>query len=106
MEWRLRALRMTLASALLTTAMAGLFMVGGDGPLAERLEGQLLDLRFQLRHPTAPAADIALIAIDEKSLQRYGRWPLSRNFYAGLVDRLAAPKGGLRETLLLRLKGD
>jgi diguanylate cyclase (GGDEF)-like protein/PAS domain S-box-containing protein len=90
MELRLRALRMTMTSALLTAAMAGLFMVGGDWPLAQRLEGQLLDLRFQLRGPTAPAADIALVAIDEKSLQRYGRWPLSRRLYADLVDRLAA----------------
>ncbi|HVI91715.1 MAG TPA: EAL domain-containing protein [Dongiaceae bacterium] len=83
---------MTLTSALLTLAMAGIFVVGGDGPLAQRLEGQLLDLRFQLRGATAPAADIALIAIDEKSLQRYGRWPFSRRVYADLVDRLAAVK--------------
>jgi len=92
MEWPLRALRMTLISASLTVAMAAIFMVGGDSPLAQRLEGQLLDLRFQLRGAVAPAADIALIAMDEKSLQRYGRWPFSRHLYAELVDRLTAAK--------------
>lgn len=92
MELLLRAPRMTLASALLTAAMAGLFIVGGDWPVAQRLESQLLDLRFQLRGPTPPAADIALVAIDEKSLQRYGRWPFSRRLYADLVDRLVTAK--------------
>jgi len=90
MEGCLRAPIMTLTSALLTLAMATAYLVGSDWPVARRLEGQLLDLRFQMRGPLVPSPDIALIAVDEKSLQRYGRWPLGRRLYAELVDRLSA----------------
>lgn len=92
MERCLRAPIMTLTSALLTLAMAAAYVIGSDWPATRRLEGQLLDLRFQMRGANVPSQDITLIAVDEKSLQRYGRWPIGRRLYAELVDRLSAAR--------------
>jgi diguanylate cyclase (GGDEF)-like protein len=86
---------MTLASALLTLALAGAYVAssGGNRWLTTRqMEGQLLDLRFNLRGAETPAPDVALVLVDDASLQRFGRWPISRHVYADLVDRLAADK--------------
>lgn len=38
------------------------------------------------------ADDIAIIAIDEKSLDKLGRWPWSRNIHAQLIDALTEAK--------------
>ncbi|MGA8052686.1 MAG: CHASE2 domain-containing protein, partial [Burkholderiales bacterium] len=35
-----------------------------------------------------PRQDIVIVAVDEPSLQRLGRWPWSRRVHAQLVDRL------------------
>lgn len=52
--------------------------------------GQLLNLRgldlWQSGHP--PQGDIAILAIDSKSLQAIGRWPWSRQVHAKIIDRL------------------
>ena len=51
-----------------------------------------LDFRFRFReahHPGKPGTDIALVAIDEKSIKEIGRWPWSRAEMAKLVRILA-----------------
>lgn len=83
---------MTLTSAALTLALAVTYMIGNQWPLPQRLEGQLLDLRFQLRGAEKPQQDIALVLVDEGSLRRYGRWPINRTVFADLVDHLATDK--------------
>jgi diguanylate cyclase (GGDEF)-like protein/PAS domain S-box-containing protein len=85
---------MTLTSIALTLFLAAAYVYAttNEWPLARRLEGQLLDLRFQLRGPEPSHQEIALILVDEQSLQRYGRWPLDRRLYATLLDRLVADK--------------
>lgn len=90
----LRAPIMTLTAMALTLslAVAYIYTTSNEWPLARRLEGQLLDLRFQLRGPEPSHQEIALILVDEQSLQRYGRWPLNRRLYADLLDRLTADK--------------
>jgi diguanylate cyclase (GGDEF)-like protein len=46
---------------------------------------------FLLRRPAGPApADVVLVAIDERSLDRLGRWPWPREVHAELIDRLTA----------------
>jgi adenylate cyclase len=52
-------------------------------------EGRLWDLRFRLRgaRPTNPG--IVVVAIDEKSTQRWGLWPWSRVHLAAALDKLA-----------------
>ncbi|MBI4671605.1 MAG: adenylate/guanylate cyclase domain-containing protein [Chloroflexi bacterium] len=41
-----------------------------------------------LYHPISPHPDIAIIAIDSKSLDELGPWPWSRAIHAALLDRL------------------
>jgi adenylate cyclase len=57
------------------------------------LETASLDLRFRLRGPLAPGPATAVVLVDETSLSRLGRWPLSRGFYAdavGFLERAGA----------------
>ncbi|BAO45160.1 CHASE2 domain-containing protein [Thiolapillus brandeum] len=52
-----------------------------------RMEQMVVDT--ELRLVRAPVAgDIAIVAIDEKSLREYGPWPWSRQLYARLLDHL------------------
>ena len=59
------------------------------------LEMKSLDFRFRLREALQsekPVGDLAVIAIDEKSIKEIGRWPWSRAEMARLVGRLAEGK--------------
>jgi adenylate cyclase len=55
----------------------------------EMLESKLFDYRFKMRGPVAPSDKIVIAAIDEKSIERLGRWPWPRSRMAELVDRLS-----------------
>lgn len=46
------------------------------------------DLYFRIRGRTEASNDILVAAIDEKSLSRLGRWPISRRHYVSLLDRV------------------
>jgi adenylate cyclase len=54
----------------------------------EVLEEKTLDLRFTLRGPVAPGPETVIAAIDEKSIDRLGRWPWARSVWGRVVDRL------------------
>ncbi len=56
--------------------------------LLERLDHAITDIRFELRGPQSPRPDIALVAIDDISVQEMGRWPWGRDKMAELVDHL------------------
>jgi adenylate cyclase len=63
----------------------------------ERVESLLVDFRFQLRNIMSPPAvpqNIVIVEVDEKSLEKYGRWPWSRVRQAKLIERImqAEPK--------------
>lgn len=45
------------------------------------MENRLLDMRFRLRGPVKPSDKIGILGIDEKTLQKFGRWPISRKNY-------------------------
>jgi adenylate cyclase len=57
-------------------------------PLLEMLEEKLYDLRFKIRGKVAPPPYVVIIAIDDKSLEKLGRWPWSRDKIARLTDIL------------------
>ncbi|MBU0483126.1 MAG: adenylate/guanylate cyclase domain-containing protein [Proteobacteria bacterium] len=60
-------------------------------PLLEGFEAKTYDLRFKaMRGAVAARPDIALIAIDGKSIAELGRFPFSRKYYASLVDQVTA----------------
>ncbi len=57
-------------------------------PLYE-IDRRLVDERQRLRGPRRPPAEVVLVAIDEKSINRYGRWPWPRSRVASLIERIA-----------------
>lgn len=78
--------------ALLAVLIAGLTLLGSvllahTGAM-RTLEAQSLDLRFRLRGAIPPGQQVALIMVDDRSLDALGRWPLSRRLYADAVARL------------------
>jgi adenylate cyclase len=76
-------------AALLATVAACLaYLPANRLPVAQSLEGQLLDIRFRLR-PAGPFSDtVVLVPIDDQSLREIGRWPWSRGLIAELVQHL------------------
>lgn len=46
------------------------------------VEAKLLDLKMVMRGPIKTPTKVGILAIDEKSLQKFGTWPFSRRFYA------------------------
>ena len=54
--------------------------------LFEGIDNYFYDLSFRLRGSLKPNGRIVVIAIDEKTLEQLGRWPLNRIHYAHLID--------------------
>jgi adenylate cyclase len=86
----------TLIHLFITLLMVFLFFI--DPPIInDYIEGLLTDFRFKIRnliyHPPVPD-DIVIVAIDEESLKRYGRWPWSRTLQSRLIENIlrADPK--------------
>lgn len=46
------------------------------------------DLSFRLRGVRDYNSDIIIVTIDEKTLSKLGRWPISRSYYADLLNFL------------------
>jgi len=72
---------------LLTLVVLGIYYADPD--FLSVLELKTLDLRFLSRGKVATSGEIALVTIDEKSLDELGRWPWPRIRVAQLLDALA-----------------
>ncbi|MCL6621061.1 MAG: adenylate/guanylate cyclase domain-containing protein [Syntrophobacterales bacterium] len=59
-------------------------------PLTEFFEYKFADLKFRFRGPEAPGPEVIIVAVDDASLKRLGRWPWSREVIAGLISRIKA----------------
>jgi adenylate cyclase len=81
--FRLTPRSITLLSLVLTLA---LFIVGV--PILDMVELKTYDLRFLSRGVKSPSPDIVAAVLDEKSLDREGRWPWPRAKIARIVDIL------------------
>ncbi|MGQ9687831.1 MAG: CHASE2 domain-containing protein [Desulfobaccales bacterium] len=57
-------------------------------PVTEFIELKLYDLKFWYRGGRTPAPEIVLVAIDEESVKKVGRWPWSREVMAQLLSRM------------------
>ncbi len=72
-----------------------LFLIGvfNGADFLERLERIAYDVGVQStnRNPGA-AENIAIVAIDDESIQKIGRWPWPRSVLAEVVDKLSAAK--------------
>lgn len=79
--------------ALLTTLLALLAQWQDPAVIREHLESKTYDLRMRLREQLRPQPrrdDIVIVALDEKSLEEYGRWPWSRTLTARLVQAVSS----------------
>ena len=56
----------------------------------EELSRRISDLSFRLRGTQTSSRDVALVLIDDASLNRYGRWPWKRSVLARVVRAAAA----------------
>src|SRR4030067_970336 len=72
-----------------------LFLIGvfNGAAFLERLERIAYDaeIRAAPRHPGS-AENIAIVAIDDESIQKIGRWPWPRSVLAEVVDKLSAAR--------------
>jgi CHASE2 domain-containing sensor protein/signal transduction histidine kinase len=84
-EWLL-----LLIASLLIAALAA------NGELTRRLDFAILDFATSLVS-REPAPDIAIVAIDERSLAAVGEWPWRRATHAQLIDNLR--KAGAKQIL-------
>lgn len=54
------------------------------------LESMILDFKLnEVRGPDRSSTKVGILAIDEKSLSEFGRWPFSRRYYAKAFDNLS-----------------
>ncbi len=93
---KLNSVRHQLGVPLASAVLALLFYFSGS---LDSLEGGLYDLRFDMvRHATKASPEVAVILVDDASLQQLeselGRWPWTRGVFGELVDFLAT--GGAR----------
>ena len=52
------------------------------------IEQKSLDVRFQIRGKRDPGNEIVIVAIDEKSIKKLGRYPWPRRYIAQFVDKI------------------
>ena len=57
-------------------------------PILELIELKTYDLRFLMRGQKKPANAVVMAVIDERSLDKEGRWPWPRSKIADLIDKL------------------
>lgn len=85
---RMVALLLALVPVLLVT-----LLYYQQNAFLEGFEARTYDLRFKsLRGPIPVHPDIAIIAIDDRSIQALGRFPWTRQQYVRLLERLEAAK--------------
>ncbi|MHA7774440.1 CHASE2 domain-containing protein [Roseibium sp. M-1] len=60
--------------------------VAGQASLVDRLETVLLDLRIQINGPREAPETVAIVAIDDATVDAIGRYPVDRTYLARLVD--------------------
>jgi adenylate cyclase len=72
----------------LVVIVAVSIMFSAQPTLLNQFEQRTYDLRFRSRGPLPPSPAVTLAMIDEKSLDRLGRWPWPRARFAELIDRV------------------
>ncbi|MDT8318256.1 MAG: adenylate/guanylate cyclase domain-containing protein [bacterium] len=74
--------------SLLITGWAVISYIAGFS-FFETMELKSLDFRFNTRGEIKPGPEVAIVTIDEKSLDNLGRWPWPRKKIADLIDALS-----------------
>jgi len=77
-------------------AAAGLAVTSYKIGALSALEGQAVDARFAIRGPEPPPRNIAIVAVDEKTLKAINvRPPIPRIYYARALDKLRSARPAL-----------
>uniref|UniRef100_Q07IB3 Adenylate/guanylate cyclase n=1 Tax=Rhodopseudomonas palustris (strain BisA53) TaxID=316055 RepID=Q07IB3_RHOP5 len=102
---RRRALQ-TLAALLIAGLWGGWLgyrQLDGDIGALERFEAAMSDLRTVIRGERVAPDLVTIVAIDDETVRRIGRYPLPRTELARLIDQIAAqqPKAIALDLLLL-----
>ena len=79
------------ADWFLVLIVAVVLFVMGSGDLIQSLERKAYDLGVRASSRN-PSEKIAVIAIDDQSIDNIGRWPWSREVHAKMIDLLAGAK--------------
>ncbi len=77
------------ASLMVASLIAVLVLYSLHVRILELIELKTYDLRFVSRGPLKPSPAVAMVVIDEKSLEAEGRWPWPRSKIAALIDALS-----------------
>jgi adenylate cyclase len=86
-KWGMRVVSLSLAFVSIFSVT---LLYYTQNTFLEAFEAKTYDLRFKtLRGALVPNPDIAIIAIDEKSIGELGRFPWTRTEYARLLDKLS-----------------
>lgn len=56
--------------------------------LVEQLERVLYDIKFKLRGPRELSGTVGALTADDKSIEKFGRWPFSRGIYEKVFQNL------------------
>jgi adenylate cyclase len=75
--------------AIASTLIFSFFSVTKFLPF-ERLELLLHDMRYQIHGKSSPPGEILIVGIDDRDIEKMGRWPWERARIASLMDRLSA----------------
>ena len=72
---------------------AGMLLLQALGiPFLTQIDDKLTDIKFRLRGPAEPTSPIVLVCIDQKSIDRVGRWPWRRSRIAELVRAISGAR--------------
>jgi adenylate cyclase len=85
--------RAAVVIAVVLTLLFSALTVFNPSVIDGYLESLLVDYRFKVRNALReprPPASLRIVAIDEKSLAEYGRWPWDRKLQASLLERILA----------------
>ena len=72
----------------------------------EGINHYFYDLSFRIRGFRAPSKDIIIVTIDDKTLEKLGRWPIRRSYYALLIDKTAGAKAIAFDIIMAEPTGD
>ena len=72
----------------LLITIISLIIYGVGVPFLYIVELKAFDSHFISRGRINPGHEVVIVAIDEKSIDRFGRWPWPRTRIAELVERL------------------
>ena len=52
------------------------------------MDSHVYDLFFRLRGPAEISEQLVIAAVDEKTLDKFGRWPIARKYYSTFLNRV------------------